>query len=260
MKREFSATQVIPEALVLIPLIPLWAVAMLSANGPVEPVAVVGAIAVCSALLFGRLLWRHAIATVTDTSEYRLVQYGIAIVGSAVLWVWLQYALNPFRMRGTLDALLVSRSAPWQLAAGIYLFGSVIVAAWLLRSRASRPVPPDDVVRAPFLAHLTIRVGDRTSLVDVESVERIQASDDHVAIHAGGRQLIASYRISELISQLDPKYFIRIHRSHVVNMSHVASIQRVDTNRDEVILKNGDRVTASRTGSVALRKRLVRRQ
>jgi DNA-binding LytR/AlgR family response regulator len=260
MKREISPSRMVPEAMVLIPLLPMWALAMFATNGPIGPVALVGAVAVSSGLLFGRILWRHASTTGATGSIHRLIHHGIAITGCAVLWVWLQYALNPFRMRGTFDALLVSRSAPWQLAAGLYLFGSIIIAARLLRSRAARHSTPEAAAKAPALTHLAIRVGDRTTLVDVRNIERIQACDDHVAVTAERRCLIASYRMSDLIGQLDPNYFIRIHRSHIVNLSHVRSIQRVDANRDEVILKSGESVTASRAGSIALRKKLVRGQ
>jgi DNA-binding LytR/AlgR family response regulator len=258
MKREITALQNVPEAMVLVPLLPAWAVALLAASGPVKPVAVVGVVAISSALLFGRLLWRQASTGPASVSSQRVLKHGLAIAGSAVLWVWLQYALNPFRIRGTFDALLSSRSAPWQLAAGFSLFGSVIVVARLLRARSDRE-PSADAKATACLAHLAIRIGDRTTLVDVRNIERIQACDDHVAVIAEGRRMIASYRISDLVAQLDAHSFVRIHRSHIINVSYIVSIQRVDANRDEVVLKSGERITASRAGSVGLRKKLVSR-
>jgi hypothetical protein len=41
-------------------------------------------------------------------------------------WVVLQYSLNPFRSRGTFTALGLSRAAPWQFLAGLWLYGIVI--------------------------------------------------------------------------------------------------------------------------------------
>jgi DNA-binding LytR/AlgR family response regulator len=255
MKREITALQNVPEAMVLAPLLPAWVVAMLSANGPVTPVGVVGGVAISSALLFGRLLWSHASTAPAGGSSQRVIRHGLAIAGCAVLWVWLQYALNPFRMRGTFDAIVSSRSAPWQLAAGFSLFGSVIIVARILRTRQAPESSADTKATVP-LAHLAIRIGDRTTLVDVRNIERIQACDDHVTVIAEGRRMIASYRISDLVAQLDVQSFIRIHRSHIINLSYLVSIQRVDANRDEVVLKSGERITASRAGSVGLRKKL----
>lgn len=78
-----------------------------------------------------------------------------------------------------------------------------------------------------------------------------------MAVIAEGRRMIASYGMSDLMAQLDAGSIIQIHRSHIINLSYVASIRRVDANRDEVVLKSGKRITASRTGSVGLRKRLA---
>jgi DNA-binding LytR/AlgR family response regulator len=249
MKPETVLPRAMPEAMILLPLVPSWALALLTSQGSIEPVLLVGTVAVTSAMMLGRFAWRHA-ATGPSRS---LIQSVVVVAACAVLWVWLQYALNPFRVRTTFDALRISRSAPWQFAAGVYLFGSVVLVATMLRTRNSR-LPTTADTTGSRLTQLNVRIGDRTVLVDVRHIERIQASDDHVAIFTEGRQLIASYRLSDLVRQLDPYCFVRVHRSHIVNLSHVASIRRVDANRDAVVMTNGDCVTASRTGTVTLRK------
>jgi DNA-binding LytR/AlgR family response regulator len=46
---------------------------------------------------------------------------------------------------------------------------------------------------------------------------------------------------------------MRIHRSHLVNLEYVASIEPYDTARVQVVMKSGARIVASRTGSKRLR-------
>lgn len=48
--------------------------------------------------------------------------------------------------------------------------------------------------------------------------------------------------------------FLRIHRSHIVNVDCVDRIERHDERRYVVHLRDGERIVASRSGSAALRK------
>ena len=247
---------VTPDLIVLVPLIPVWLATLMLRRSGWTPVAVVGLIAVVSALVLGRWLWRRTMHRPVGVTSQWIAVHILALVGCSLLWVWLQYALNPFRMRGILDALAISRSAPWQLAAGLYLFTSVIVAAWFIRGREistseSKPSTPPQPLET-----LSIRLADRTVFVDVSTVERLQGCDDHVAVISGGRRLLASYRLAELESNLDAGRFVRIHRSHIVNLAHVAAVKRLDANRDVVVMKSGDRIAASRKGTVTLRRRI----
>jgi hypothetical protein len=242
--------------MVLVPLVPVWLVAMILRGSAWVPVAVVGVVTLVSAVLFARLLWRLTIhRPVSATSKWIAVRV-VAIIACALLWVWLQYALNPFRMRGVFEALAMSRATPWQLASGFYLFGSVIFAGWFVRGRELSGEERKTVSQPKLLDTLSIRLADRTVLVKVSTVERLQGCDDHVAVVSNGRSLLASYRLAELESSLDANQFIRIHRSHIVNLAHVAAVERLDANRDVVLMKSGDRIAASRKGTATLRRRI----
>src|SRR5687768_12283966 len=248
---------VTPELIVLVPLMPVWLATLVFQRSGWTPVAVVGAVALMSALVIARWLWRRTLNRPDHATHQWVALHILALVSSAFLWVWLQYALNPFRMRGIFDALAISRSAPWQLVAGLYLFASVIVAAWFIRGREVSDPEAKVPVRPPRpFDPLPIRVRDRTVLVNVCTIERLQGCDDHVAVVSGGRRLLASYRLAELEANLDARHFVRIHRSHIVNLAHVAAVDRLDANRDVVVMKRGDRITASRKGTVALRRRI----
>jgi two-component system LytT family response regulator len=91
--------------------------------------------------------------------------------------------------------------------------------------------------------------------VALDAVERLEACDDYVALHTGGRQYLLHTRLQDLESRLDPARFVRIHRSHVVNLDFVASIEPHEGSRVAVVLKSGTRIASSRSGASRLRSR-----
>ncbi len=60
--------------------------------------------------------------------------------------------------------------------------------------------------------------------------------------------------LGELEGRLDPKEFVRVHRSHIVNLAHVASIKPYDERRLVLQVADGTELVASRRGSKALRE------
>jgi two-component system LytT family response regulator len=59
--------------------------------------------------------------------------------------------------------------------------------------------------------------------------------------------------LGEIEARLDADDFVRIHRSHIVNLAHVVSIRRYDERRLDVTLADDSSVVASRQGSKALK-------
>lgn len=103
------------------------------------------------------------------------------------------------------------------------------------------------------VARLFVRDGDRIVPVRVASIERLDACDDFVVVHAGGRAFTVNLPLSDLERRLDSRQFVRVHRSHVVNMDHVASLVPYDGSRFRITLRSGATLMASRQRSRSLR-------
>jgi two-component system LytT family response regulator len=78
---------------------------------------------------------------------------------------------------------------------------------------------------------------------------------------AGGVNLVthkgiysAAATIGELQERLDPKEFVRVHRSHIVSVAHVTMIRRYDERRLIFQLDDGGKLVASRRGSRLFRE------
>lgn len=106
------------------------------------------------------------------------------------------------------------------------------------------------------LERLFARVGSRIVPVPVREVSHFQAEGDYVRAFANG----ASHLLYVTLAQLEERLqlpFLRIHRSHMINVDSVQRVERHDERRYVVFLKDGSRIVASRSGTVAL-KRMMR--
>jgi two-component system LytT family response regulator len=158
-----------------------------------------------------------------------------------------QYAVTAFEL-GALDYLLKpfgrDRLERVVRRAQAALNGSA--APLLARARESFPY-------ARKLSRIFVRDGNRIIAIPLASFERAQAADDYVTIHSAAKEYLVNVRLSNLEGQLAGANFLRIHRSHLINLEYVTSIEPYDTARVEVVMKSGARIVASRTGSKRLR-------
>ena len=100
-------------------------------------------------------------------------------------------------------------------------------------------------------------VRDRANIIPVQTsdVLHFKSDGDYVAVITAGRRHLVYINLSDLSARLDPERFVRIHRSHIVNLDRVAAMVPHDANRLEIRLVDGSRIIASRSGTQLLRAR-----
>lgn len=98
-------------------------------------------------------------------------------------------------------------------------------------------------------------VRDRANIVPIqtEHVLRFEADGDYVAVITAGRRYLVYVNLADLSTRLDPERFVRIHRSHIVNLDRVSAMLPHDASRLEVRMVDGARIVASRNGTALLR-------
>lgn len=112
--------------------------------------------------------------------------------------------------------------------------------------------PPDD---AP-VDRVYVRARGRIVPVRMDDVEHLEADGDYVRLWEGSRCHLVRLTLSRLLTRADPRSYVRIHRSHAVNLDRVRSFRPLTDGRVEVELESGKRVTASRGRTPDLRKRI----
>jgi two-component system LytT family response regulator len=106
------------------------------------------------------------------------------------------------------------------------------------------------------LERILIRDGSDVLVIPSDEVDYIEARDDAVAIHVGGATHLKAQRLSALDERLDPKRFIRVHRSFILNIDRLRSIELYAKDSRIAILSDGTKVPVSRSGYSRLRELL----
>jgi DNA-binding LytR/AlgR family response regulator len=106
---------------------------------------------------------------------------------------------------------------------------------------------PGRVHRPTYLARLPVRTGGRTVFVDLGAVDWLEAADNYVRVHVRQREYLVRDTLAALESQLDPDRFVRIHRSAIVPVDRVAEIRPTSHGDAELALRDGTRLSVSRT-------------
>jgi hypothetical protein len=92
-------------------------------------------------------------------------------------------------------------------------------------------------------------------LVAAADVEWLEAQGNYINLHVGDRVYPLRSTMTAVEALLDPAKFVRVHRSHIVNLEHLAEIEPLDTGDARLKLRDGSVVPCSRTFRGALRER-----
>jgi two-component system LytT family response regulator len=105
-----------------------------------------------------------------------------------------------------------------------------------------------DVRSAPrHPARVAVPSGERLVVVDWADVDWIGAADNYVTLHVGATELLLRETLTRLEQELDPRQFVRIHRSAVVRIDRIAELYPETHGDFTVRLRDGTRLAMSRT-------------
>jgi two-component system LytT family response regulator len=99
----------------------------------------------------------------------------------------------------------------------------------------------------PYLSRVPVRSEGRVRVIDLEDVDWLGAADNYVALHCGPRQHLVRDTLARLEQRLDPRHFVRIHRSTIARIDRIIELVP-DLHGDfQVRLRNGATLAMSRT-------------
>jgi two-component system, LytTR family, response regulator len=97
-----------------------------------------------------------------------------------------------------------------------------------------------------FLERLAIRDSGRIHFVRTSEIDWIEAQDYYVQLHVRDHTYLIRERMHLLEARLDPRRFVRIHRSSIVNIDRVKELQPFFHGEYTVLLEDGTRLKLSR--------------
>jgi two-component system, LytTR family, response regulator len=107
-----------------------------------------------------------------------------------------------------------------------------------------------------YLERISCKLGDRTVLVKAGEVLYARADNKYTALHTATNEYLIDTPLVELEDRLNPKDFVRIHRSTIVNVAWIAELRRTFDGKMTVVLRdaNATQLVASRSYADNLRK------
>lgn len=123
-------------------------------------------------------------------------------------------------------------------------------ASWTAADKPSLPDSND---------HIAIRDGGRTVFVALRDIDWIEATDYYVQLHVGKKAYLLREPLRDLEARLDPRLFVRVHRSAIVALDRVAELRPSAHGDHYVRLRDGTDLRLSRSRRDHLRMLLAKR-
>lgn len=92
--------------------------------------------------------------------------------------------------------------------------------------------------------------------IEVANIQWIEAYGDYSKLHTADGSFVSNYGISSLEEKLDPKLFLRVHRSSLVNLKAIKEVAKYGKSYD-ITVKSGERIRVSRGYADAVKKLIV---
>ncbi len=110
-----------------------------------------------------------------------------------------------------------------------------------------------------YLDRLALKERGRVCLLNVSDIRWIDAAGVYVTIHTARDRYLHREILGRLEAQLDPRRFVRIHRSHIVNFDFIQELVQDAHGDYAVILKDAAPLKVSRMYRSRLEERLKQR-
>jgi two-component system, LytTR family, response regulator len=99
-----------------------------------------------------------------------------------------------------------------------------------------------------YPSRFLVKDGEKEILLSVEKVDWIEAANYYCGLHTNGRTYMLRETITDLSNKLDPRQFVRIHRSSIVNFDRIREIYREGHGDGSIVLMDGKKLRMSKVG------------
>lgn len=136
----------------------------------------------------------------------------------------------------------------------------VLYRLWRLRQQGEAKLlaapdegAPVEPVERP--ERFLVRKLGKEFLLNASEIEWLQAAGNYVNLHVRGRDYPLRATMAGIEERLDPGRFVRVHRSHFVNLDYLAEIEPLESGDARLQMRDGAKIPCSRRYRAALRER-----
>jgi two-component system LytT family response regulator len=126
----------------------------------------------------------------------------------------------------------------------------------LLQERDSSLLDEENPRDEPYLERIAVQGRGKARIVPVDDLTHITADGSYAELHTDDDTYVIRERMKTLAARLDPDMFVRVHRSAIVRLDEVELILRGGGGNYAVRLKDGTRLSVSRSRVDELQDRL----
>jgi len=101
---------------------------------------------------------------------------------------------------------------------------------------------------------IVVKTGTKVKIIPVQDVQYLQADDDYVSVFTQDGSYLKNKTMNFFEQTLDPRYFVRVHRSYMVAIQQITRIDPYEKDSHLAILKSGAKIPVSKTGYVKLKQ------
>jgi len=105
----------------------------------------------------------------------------------------------------------------------------------------------DAVGASGGIARVPVKTANGVTFVRADTIDWIEAAGDHIRLHVGRDTFALRQTLTGILETLDPRRFVRIHRSAVVNVDRIVELQPFFHGEHIAILQSGRRLKVSRS-------------
>lgn len=101
---------------------------------------------------------------------------------------------------------------------------------------------------------IVVKDGGKIRIIPLIQVNYIESADDYVKIHTAESNFLKNKTMQFYEQALDPRQFVRIHRSYIVNISFINRIEPYEKDGHLVLLSNGTKLSVSKSGYLKIKE------
>ncbi|MBT1702762.1 LytR/AlgR family response regulator transcription factor [Chryseosolibacter indicus] len=131
------------------------------------------------------------------------------------------------------------------------------VQKWLIKYKQTEvkltPPLPEQIRQPEESNRIVVKEGGNIRIIPVQDIQYLEAYDDYVKIYTTKEMFLKKKTMSFYENTLDDKEFIRVHRSYLIQLSHLTRVEPLEKDTHVALLKSGARIPLSKTGYAKLK-------
>lgn len=180
----------------------------------------------------------------------------LACALATAVWTWRRRPQAGLYLAALAAFAGLMLSAPAQFLNARFFYVAAVLLLFLVLERAGvlrPPAAPDEAAQTPVAGQIRVKAAGRIDLISIDRISHCNGAGDYVELcFRDGGQTLHHASLNALAESL-PQTFLRVHRSHIVNMACVRSLTRQASGIGQLQLTNGSVVPVSRRALPALR-------